>query len=72
MIRHAILDMGQDFCTDCQLLLSLSLGRVAGHICMKFKQELNSGGADGCIDFQDPDNFGLNWLHVVSLGSVRR
>jgi len=35
------------------------LVRLAGHDIMDFNPSLNNGGADGCIDFQDPDNAGL-------------
>jgi len=35
------------------------LVRLTGHDIMDFNSALNNGGADGCIDFQDPDNLGL-------------
>jgi len=35
------------------------LVRLVGHDIMDFNGAQNTGGADGCIDFVDPDNLGL-------------
>jgi len=57
-------------CTDAKCPrgdLAGCLVRLAGHDVMDFNADLNNGGADGCIDFTDPDNAGLKgcMLHEV-------
>jgi hypothetical protein len=45
--------------------------RMAGHDFMDYDPDNNRGGSDGCVDFHDPDNRGLECLaegeHGVSL-----
>jgi len=43
------------------------LVRLTGHDIMDFNRENNNGGADGCIDFQDPDNLGLKGCMLESV-----
>merc|ERR1719464_163470 len=41
--------------------------RLVGHDIMDYSKALNSGGADGCIDFQDHDNRGLQGCMLRSV-----
>jgi len=43
------------------------LVRLVGHDIMDFNPDLNTGGADGCIDFADPDNIGLRGCMLTAV-----
>jgi len=43
------------------------LVRLVGHDIMDFNPALNTGGADGCIDFDDPDNLGLQGCMLTAV-----
>jgi len=43
------------------------LVRLVGHDIMDFDREKNTGGADGCINFQDDDNKGLKGCMLQSI-----
>jgi hypothetical protein len=56
--------------------------RLVGHDFMDFRKDQESrGGADGCLDFSDPDNIGLetclqnsklNEIYAKHCGTVSR
>ena len=55
--------MGQAFCTEVSI--AVCLARHTRHAIMDFNLDLNSGGADGFIDFQDQTTG--NWIVACCL-----
>jgi len=64
-IRNRVIDHFHTLGTDCTVEscprgdFAGCLVRLVGHDIMDFDPALQTGGADGCIDFEDHDNNGL-------------